>query len=639
MWLRSPLPAIAATSLLLGVLLSLTRQQGYLQFLELAAYDLMATTLNTHAMRPPVTTMVLINEADINGLGNWPLTDEQLQNILARLLIFNPAALGLDIYRDLAVPPGNSALQQLLGDDSRIFGIEKFPAATRVGIPPAPALRDSPRVGFSDLVNDTGGVVRRNLLFQSHGERTAYAFSLRLALAYLAARGIYPSPGKDDPSHLRLGDVTLIPLERNAGGYVDADTSGYQVMLDYQGSPSPFPVFSLANLLQGKITAAEIQGRIVILGVASESVKDHFPTPFTLMLPEAGTLSGSAIHAHAAQQLVNTALYGHQPLGTWSDRTELAWLWLWIGLGFLAGWFAGPVWRFLPVLVLGAGACVALAAAAFVWGWWIPLVPNLLGWFLAAMLSSALLAAYRYRDQQMLMGLFSSHVSPQVADIIWQQREEIMDSGRVRPRTLVATMLFADLQGFTQVSEQMEPEPFLEWLNSYLATLTDTIMESGGVLDDYAGDGIKANFGIPIHDPDAISREAEKALHCALEMSRELTRLNRQWQQRGHTGVAMRVGIHTGRVVVGTVGSSSRLKYTTVGRHVNLASRMESLKEYPAPDPQDASCNCRILVSADTAALVANAFTLRSIGTFELKGISQKTEIYHLTQEYQNASN
>lgn len=642
MRLRSPLPVIAATSLLLGALLSLVRQQGYLQFLELAAYDMLVATLDGGNRPPPVATLVILTESDINNLGNWPLTDEQLHDILVRLLDYDPAVVGVDIYRDLAVPPGNDALQQLLSNDPRIIAIEKFPGPGSTGIPPPPALRNSPRVGFSDLASDPGGVIRRNLLFQSHGQRTGYSLSLRLALAYLAAHNIFPAPAEDVPSNLRLGEVTLVPLEGSEGGYIDADTAGYQIMLDYQGVPSPFPVYPLAHLLEGKVEPANIRGRILLLGVASESVKDYFPTPFTLLDPVVGTLSGSAIHAHAAQQLVNAALYHRQPLVSWSDRAELAWLWLWVGLGFLAGWFAGPVWRFVPILAAGAGAALAAAALAYAWGLWIPVVPNLLGWFLAAALSSALLAAARRRDQQMLMGLFASHVSPQVADAIWQQREEVLDNGRIRPRTLTVTMLFADLQGFTRISEQMEPEPFLEWLNSYLGALTDTIMKSGGVLDDYAGDGIKANFGIPIHDPAAVAQEAEKAIHCALKMSSELRRLNEEWRKRGLEGVAMRIGIHTGQVVAGTVGSASRLKYTTVGRHVNLASRLESLKEYAAPDLRDASCNCRILISADTAALLGNTFVMHNIGAFELKGINQPIDLYHVigsTREDHDANN
>ena len=107
-----------------------------------------------------------------------------------------------------------------------------------------------------------------------------------------------------------------------------------------------------------------------------------------------------------------------------------------------------------------------------------------------------------------------------------------------------------------------------------------------------------------------------------------MTRLNTRWQAAGHACMAMRIGLHTGPVVVGTVGSPSRMKYTTVGRNVNLASRLECLKEFPCPDPDDECNNCRILVSEDTASLVADAFDLFDAGSFELKGISDKVRVF-----------
>lgn len=633
MRLRSPVLIVAPALVVLIALLSLGRQHGLFQFFELAAYDLTVATLSTRAATPPTVTLVVVTEADVQSLGNWPLTDEQLRDVLARLLALSPAVLGLDIYRDLSVPPGSEALGALLADEPRIITIEKFPSPGNPGIPPPPALRNSDRVGFSDLVTDPGGIIRRNLLFQSHGDTTGYAFSLRLALAYLALRGVYPAPGQTDPSLLRLGDVTLTPLEGNEGGYVDADAAGYQIMLDYSGGPLPFPTYSLGELLQGWVDPADVKGKMVILGVASESVKDYFVTPFAILDRDAGTLSGATVHAHAAQQLVNGALHGRVPLRSWSDRSELAWLWLWTLLGFLAGWFAGPTWRFVLVMIVGVGVAVLVAAAAYASGWWIPLVPNLLGWLTAAGLSSALLAAHRHRDQQILMSLFARQVSPQVAEAIWQRRDEVLENGRVRPRTVTVTTLFTDLQGFTKVSEEMEPEPFLEWLNSYFAVLTDTIMDCGGVLDDYAGDGIKANFGVPINDPACTARDARQAVHCALALGRELTRLNREWKQRGRACMGMRMGIHTGQVVVGTVGSSSRMKYTTVGKNVNLASRLECLRKDAGPDPEDESNNCRIFISADTAALVADAFVMREVGSFELKGIHDETRVFQVTGE------
>ena len=625
---RSPLPLIVGSLLVLGVVLTLVRSQGHMQWLELTAYDLLVASVQTGDSPPPAVSLLLVSESDIQELGNWPFTDAQLHRILTDVLALDPEVVGLDIYRDLAVPPGHDELQVLLQADPRIIVIEKFPGADSPGVPPPPVLRNTNRVGFSDLLADPDGVVRRSLLFLSQGERTGYAFSLQLALAYLQAAGIHPAADVANPSHMRLGAVSLAPLEGNEGGYVNADAGGYQIMLRYRDAPSPFQIHTLRDLRLGRIAPGAIDGRIVILGVAADSVKDYFATPFVTLDTRSGTIPGSVVHAHAAQQLLDAALAGRPPLLTWGDSAELAWLWLWVALGFLAGWFAGPSWRFVLVILAGVLFAVGVTVAAYLWGFWIPVVPNVLGWLFGAALSSALLAAHRRRDQQVLMSLFARHVSPEVAGAIWQRRDEVLDDGRVLPRTLTVTTLFTDLQGFTRVSERMDPEPFLQWLNSYLAELTEVIMHHGGVLDDFAGDGIKASFGVPFSSPDETQQHALQAAGCALALARALTALNRQWRSQGRACMGMRVGIHTGLVVVGTVGSPSRMKYTTVGRNVNLAARLESLKDCPDPNPDDESDNCRILVSEATAALVDKAFITWDLGRFELKGITEKTRVF-----------
>lgn len=628
MRLRGPLPAIVASLLVLGSALSLVRQQGQLEFLELVAYDLLVANVARGPDTPTAVSLVLITEPDIQALGNWPLSDAQLHDILSRILSLQPEIVGLDIYRDLAVPPGNAELNALFAREHRIVGIEKFPNTDSPGIPPPPALQQKGQVGFSDLVTDSGGLTRRSLLFQSHEQRTGFAFALQLALSYLYPRGIAATESDPDNRHMRLGEVTFVPLNGNDGGYIDADTAGYQVMLAYRDTSNPFPVHTMGELLRGDIDDDALRGRVVIVGVAAESVKDYFATPFSVLDAQSGIIAGSAVHAHAVQQLVDAGLKGQWPLRTWSETSEYAWIWAWLALGFVTSWFAGPTWRFVLLMLTGVAIASGSAIVAYSAGWWIPLAPNLLAWILAAVVSSALLAAHRRRDQQKLMSLFGRHVSPEVADTIWQRRDEVLIDGRVRPRTQWVTSLFTDLQGFTQRSDHMEPEAFLAWLNSYMAELTDVIMQNGGVLDDYAGDGIKASFGVPFCDPDAIAEQAARAVSCALQLGQTLTRLNDEWHAKGRARVGMRIGIHTGTVVVGTVGSPSRMKYTTVGRNVNIAARLEALREVAGPEPDKAGGDCRILVSEDTAGLIGKRYSTEDIGEYSLKGISEKIRVF-----------
>jgi adenylate cyclase len=170
----------------------------------------------------------------------------------------------------------------------------------------------------------------------------------------------------------------------------------------------------------------------------------------------------------------------------------------------------------------------------------------------------------------------------------------------------------------------------LEWLNTYLSLLTEIVMTHGGVLDDYAGDGIKANFGVPVSAKDS-TEGATAAVDCALAMCSGVVSLNDSWTSRGGSAVGVRVGIHTGDVVAGTVGSAMRMKFTTIGRNVNLASRLESLSTLPVQRFVHGNECCRVLVSAQTAGLVRGRFALRAVGSFELKGIREPVEVFQVT--------
>lgn len=609
------------------------RSQGYLQFLELAAYDILVATKSRSSIAPDTPiTLIDVTEEDIHYLGNWPITDDQLTGILNRLLNAEPRVVGVDIYRDLPVPPGRPQLDSLLSSDERIVVIEKFPGVDDPWIPPPPILLGSSRVGFSDLVTDAHGTVRRGLLFIADSERLGYSFALRLALAYLAGEGIFPQPGQPEPHHIRLGNITLPPLESNDAAYVDADMGGYQILIDFNGGPSPFPRYTLRELLDGKIPAESLRDRILILGVAAISIKDDFHTPYAILGGERGRVSGSTLHAHMAMQLLDHGLRAHRPREFWSDGVELIWLAVWIALGLVTGRLSGHVIRLMTIVPIGVALLGLCTFFAFRIGWWIPVVPPLMGWIGATGLGLALETGQRRREQKILMGLFACHVSPDVANTIWEHRDEVLEGGRIRPQVLTATILFTDLQGFTRLSETMEPEPFLEWLNSYMSALTNTIMRFGGFLDDYAGDGTKANFGVPIArtEEEHVTEDARNAVHCARAFAIELNRLNSDWQRRGRPPVAMRVGIHTGSVVVGSVGSSARMKYTTVGSQVNIAARLESIREIDSPDAEDTSCSCRILISKETAQLVQEHFELESKGYFSLKGIAEDREVFQV---------
>jgi adenylate cyclase len=629
-YLRSPVTA----SVLIGIVISLAviglRSFGFLESLELAAYDLCIRLRPDSSGSDPRIVLIAVTEDDIRRQGHWPLTDETLAQALEILSQSQPRAIGVDIYRDIPVPPGHDRLNAILTKNSRIIVTTKFAADPAQMIPPPPVLKNTDQVGFNDIPIDPDGIVRRSLLMMDDGQRTLYSFGLRQALLYLKAEGIVPQPDPANPDYLRLGKTTLRPFETNDGAYIGADAGGYQILLDFKGFRSPLRTFSLTDLLSGKVDSSFIKDKVVLLGVNTESVKDFFYTPHSRGA-QVQPISGLALHGQIVSQYLRSALQGNRLILVTTDTQEAVWTLLWGMLGGALGlWVRSPL-RLILSAVTGLLILAITVYFAFLNEWWIPSVPPAFAWLGSGAVVTAYMLSLEKKERALLMQLFSRHVAPEVAQTIWKQREQFMDGGRPRSQKFTATVLFTDLSGYTSVSEKMDPQALLEWLNVYMEAMAQLVMNHGGVVDNYIGDAIKADFGVPLpRTAEAeISRDAVAAVDCALAMEKELKRLNVVWQQQNLPTVEMRIGIFTGPVVAGSLGSAQRLKYTTVGDTVNVASRLESFdKELVDPDLVDSPC--RILIGETTLRYLDHQFRTKKIGEASLKGRDEKVTIYRV---------
>jgi adenylate cyclase len=606
------------------------RNVGALEALELAVYDWCIRLRPEQSGPDPRIVLITVLEDDIRKQGRWPLTDDTLAQTLEIVTRYQPRSIAMDIYRDIPVPPGHERLNKILTGNGRIIAPSKFsddPAST---IPPPPALKDTEQVGFNDIPVDRDGIVRRGLLLMDVGEKTFYSFSFRQALLYLQAEGIAPQPDSSNPDHLKLGRVTLRPFESNDGSYVGADAGGYQILLDFKGLRAPFPSFSLTALLSGRVDPSLIKDKAVLIGVTTDSVKDSFYTPHSRGL-QVEPISGVALHAHIVSQLLRSALEGSRQVEVLSDKQEELWTLLWGIMGGAVGLWVRSPWRFSALSGAGLLSLGFAAYFAFLNGWWIPSVPPAMTWLFSAGLVTAYMSNREKQDRTVLMQLFSRHVSPEVADTIWEQREQFMHEGRLRSQKFTATVLFTDLKGFTTVSEKMDPQGLLDWLNTYMEAMVQVIIDHGGVIDNYIGDSIKADFGVPVPrtTESAIGEDAIAAVTCALAMEQELKRLNGLWREQKLPTVEMRVGIFTGPVVGGSLGSAKRLKYTTIGDTVNIASRLESFDK-ELFDPEFADRSCRILIGEQTLRYLNHRFEIKSVGEAALKGKDEKVTVYRV---------
>jgi adenylate cyclase len=543
-----------------------------------------------------------------------------LAQAIERLAAAGAAVIGVDKYRDVPVPPGTAELDAALAKHKHVIWamLVGEPGTLRVQAPRV--LRGSGRAGFSDIVDDDGGVVRRGLLHLDDGAATASAFSFSITSTWLAAKGIAfaNDPAKQDA--IRIGPTQLAPFEADDGGYAGADAAGFQLLLDYRGMPGKFEHMGLGELLAGRADAARAGGRIVLIGSSAHSLKDYFHTPYSSGGGE--RITGVELHAHLVSQLLRYAHGESAPLRVTTQSGERAAIAAFAALG-IGAWFL-PAWGALALIAAGVALAFGGAWAAMQQGCWLPPAAPAVALACAALAVVVLRLAEERAERAMMMTLFARHVSPEVADLLWQQRRALIAGGRLKSVELTATILFADIRGYTPVAQLLPPEPLAQWLNEYMDAMSRAVLRHGGIVRQFAGDAVMAAFGAPIPrvGAAAIAADAHNALRCALDMVAALEALDRDWQSRGLPRVGMRIGIHTGRVAACSVGTAQRLEYTLIGDVVNVASRLQTV----GGDEE----RFRVLISDATYALAGASFDTLPRGPLELKGRNTPLTAYRV---------
>jgi adenylate cyclase len=612
---RTGMALLAA--LAMAVLVLLSRGSTALQTSERIILDRLVA--GRAVERDARVTVIEIREEDIQR--HWPIDDAVLARALERVLAAGPRAVGLALFRDLPVEPGSRELSQLLAREPRIVGVEA------AGVPPPPALAATDRVGFADVLPDSDGVVRRALLFQDDGvHEVQYSLPLRLALAYLAADHIHPQPAPGRPDWLALGPVALEPLDPDFGAYRGLDAGGYQIMPARCRTERDFDRVAFGALLDGTADPALLRGRIALLGHTSPSVARGFNVACAR-----GTqpVAGVMLHAGLASELIAMGQGAAHPLRATSEPQEIALIAALAGLGAVVGIrMRGPAGFALaalvaPLLLLG------LAWLCFARWLWLPVAGPSLAWVGALALAGLSSLRLERAERGQLMRLFSLTQSEPLAEELWRRRAEFLDEGRPQARPLDASVLFVDIRDFTGVAARLQPEQLMQWVNETLAVLASHVRRSGGIVDDYFGDGLKANFGVPF--PRAtraeIAADARAAVGCARGMEALLRDVNARHRALGYPQVEMRVGIHSGPVVLGAVGSEARLKMTSVGQAVVVAQRLEALADVEHDFQRSP---VRILISRDTRALLDDSLACERLGVYPLKGLPDPVEVYRV---------
>ncbi len=231
-------------------------------------------------------------------------------------------------------------------------------------------------------------------------------------------------------------------------------------------------------------------------------------------------------------------------------------------------------------------------------------------------------------EKAQLMRIFCRHVSEEVAEEMWRERAQFLSGNRPRPQLLTATVLFADIRGFTSISERLAPEALFDWLNEYMEAMSKIVSAHRGMVNKYIGDAIMVVFGTPIprSSEEEIALDAKCAADCALAMSEALQTLNADFVKRGLPAIEIRVGIFTGPLTAGTLGSTQRLEYTVIGDTVNIASRLEQMKEFASDTV--AETTCRILIGESTYRRLPACYQVTALESALLRGKTEPIRIF-----------
>lgn len=370
---------VAVTSVVMGL-----RQVGWLEPLELAAYDQM-TRLQPTPTPDPRLLIVGITEADLQTLQRATPSDQSVAKALATLQQLQPRVIGLDLYRDLPQAPGHADLLQQLQAEN-VITIMKLGDNGTVQIPPPPGIPPE-RVGFNDFAIDSDNVIRRNLIFGG----TFHSFSMRLAQKYLEDEGIKPRNSDTYPDMTELGNTLLRPLDPTAGGYQNVDAAGYQVMLRYRSPDVPARQISFMDLLNGQVKPEWVRDRIVLIGTTAPSGKDLFLTPYSASERTEPKAAGVVIHAQETSQLLSTVLDGERLIWVLPDWAETVWIVGWAVVGGTLGWMIRHPGRLAVSSALALGLMVGTGMLLFSQAGWLPIVAPAI----ALLLADAGITTYR----------------------------------------------------------------------------------------------------------------------------------------------------------------------------------------------------------------------------------------------------
>jgi adenylate cyclase len=492
------------------------------------------------------------------------------------------------------------------------------PVERKVIAPPYKALADAVAgFGHNLVVLDADGPLRHTVPFvQSSG----VAIPTLGLMGAVRALGVHPDAVRVEGDILRIGDRAM-PMSRRRTRSAEGEQTYQWAPIDFRGpalledlKSRPYPsysffdlLFSEQQLLDGQkpnVAPSVFRDKLVFVGVSATGLFDTFETPFSR-----GNMPGMQVHAAVADDVLSNRFVREGGAGSRVTAVVASA----IAIGLIAT-ILNAFWA-TAVGIVFAVAIGWIATALFANGYWL----NLSQPVLASSLALFGGVSYQYfvegAEKRKMKRLFGQYVSKDV----YEQLVANPALARLGGQRREMTVLFSDIRGFTTVTERGQPEEIVGMLNEYFTRMVDIVFKYRGTVDKFVGDMVMALFGAPLDDPD----HADHAVEAALDMITELKELNEGWKAQGRFAeLDIGVGVNTGIMIAGNIGSSAIMSYTVIGDAVNLGSRLESLnKQY----------GTRIIVSDATRRVLKGRYHFRPLGEVVVKGKTEPVAIFEVT--------
>ncbi len=591
-----------------GVILAL-QAFGLFERFELSTLDMRFHVRGT-VLADTRVRFVEMAEDSIAAIGRWPWSRDYHATLVSILQRHEPAAIVFDV---LFTEPSQSAEMDALFSEAMekadnvylpfLTEDENGSASERL-IPIEPLRKFERGTGHIDVRPDMDGVVRRvPLVLQRNGEYLPQ-LSLQVAMDYLGVgkEGLSVAPGKWVELRPAGKPPIRIPVDARCqmllnwpGRWVDTfdHVSYYETLLSYkQAAAGERPVLDLESF----------RGKICLIGLTAAGLFDTKPVPFETLYPMVG------VHGTLLSNILQGFFIRTAP---WYADWVLTLLFA-LAVGGLV-YCLGPLKGALGNAILLAGGAVAAQLLFRYQG----LVVAVVAPAIASVFSYAFIVLYKFvveeRKKRWIKNVFSHYLSPSVLDEVLRNPAQLKLGGE----RYMITVLFSDIRNFTAFTESRPPEEVVQMLNEYLDAMTKVVLDNKGTIDKFVGDEVMALFGAPNRMP--AREQAFQAVKAALEMKRALAVLHSAWREQGKPLLTMGIGINTGEMICGNMGSTQIFDYTVIGDNVNIGARVQALTRQYDSD---------IIITESTYELLAGQADAVKLDSIVMKGKTKPVTIY-----------